>query len=97
MAENISTTMSNTSQNVHEHEHEHENHSFFGFWMYLMSDCIVFGCLFTSYAVLRNQFAGGPTSKEMFELGRVAIETALLLTSSLTFGFAMMAYMLLWV
>ncbi|MCT6841739.1 MAG: cytochrome o ubiquinol oxidase subunit III [Commensalibacter sp.] len=89
MAENMSTTISNTSQNVHEHEHEHENHSFFGFWMYLMSDCIVFGCLFTSYAVLRNQFAGGPTSKEMFELGRVAIETALLLTSSLTFGFAM--------
>lgn len=88
MAENSNTMTVNTSP--HTHEHEHENHSFFGFWMYLMSDCIIFGCLFASYAVLRNQFAGGPTSKEMFELGNVAIETALLLTSSLTFGFAML-------
>lgn len=88
MAENTTTMTANASHDVH--EHEHENHSFFGFWMYLMSDCIIFGCLFASYAVLRNQFAGGPTSKEMFELGNVAIETALLLTSSLTFGFAML-------
>lgn len=88
MVENTTTMTANVSTDVH--EHEHENHSFFGFWLYLMTDCIIFGCLFASYAVLRNQFAGGPTSKEMFELGNVAIETALLLTSSLTCGFAML-------
>ncbi|CAK7192732.1 Cytochrome bo(3) ubiquinol oxidase subunit 3 [Commensalibacter sp. Nvir] len=83
MTENIMTVNSVSE------EHEHQNHSVFGFWIYLMSDCIIFGCLFASYAVLRFQFAGGPTAKEMFELPGVAMETALLLVSSLTFGFAM--------
>ncbi|MDI2090036.1 cytochrome o ubiquinol oxidase subunit III [Commensalibacter oyaizuii] len=78
----------------HEHAHEHENHSVFGFWIYLMSDCIIFGCLFASYAVLHGQFFNAPTFKGLLdshdiEFSTVAWETALLLLSSLAFGFAM--------
>lgn len=92
MSEN--TTM--TANGGHHHEHEHENHSAFGFWMYLMSDCILFGCLFASYAVLHGQFFGAPTFKELLNAGdiefsTVAWETALLLLSSLAFGFAMLS------
>lgn len=95
MAEKITLIMGDRDteiavQEPHGHDHEHENHSFFGFWMYLMSDCILFGCLFASYAVLRYQFAGGPAPSSLFELSGVAMETALLLVSSLTFGFAML-------
>ena len=62
-----------------------------GFWIYLMSDCIIFGALFATYAVLGGGFAGGPEPKDLFEPGFVAIETALLLVSSITFGMAMLA------
>ena len=74
---------------AHEHEH-HENHDVFGFWLYLMTDCILFASLFAVFAVMRNQFAGGPTGKELFELNNVAIETGVLLISSITYGFAML-------
>jgi cytochrome o ubiquinol oxidase subunit 3 len=56
--------------------------AFFGFWIYLMSDCILFCCLFATYAVLVNGTAGGPTGKDIFELPFVLVETALLLFSS---------------
>ena len=61
-----------------------------GFWIYLMSDCIIFGALFATYAVLGGSYAGGPAPKDLFEPGFVAIETALLLFSSVTFGLAML-------
>ncbi|AOX16400.1 cytochrome o ubiquinol oxidase subunit III [Kozakia baliensis] len=73
-----------------EHEH-HETPVVFGFWVYLMTDCILFGTLFATFAVMRNQFAGGPTGKELFELGGVGLETAILLLSSITFGFGALA------
>lgn len=73
-----------------EHEH-HELPTVFGFWVYLMTDCIIFGSLFAVFAVLRNQFAGGPTGKELFEISGLALETALLLISSITYGFGMIA------
>lgn len=60
----------------------------FGFWVYLMTDAIIFALLFATYVVLSRNFASGPTSKELFDLGHTAGETALLLISSLTFGFA---------
>ncbi|GAA0773213.1 cytochrome o ubiquinol oxidase subunit III [Roseibium denhamense] len=63
----------------------------FGFWIYLMTDAVLFALLFATYAVLAGNFADGPTSKELFDLGHVAGETALLLLSSLTFGFATLA------
>lgn len=60
----------------------------FGFWIYLMSDCILFAGLFATYAVLVNGTAGGPTGKEIFDLKFVLVETFLLLFSSITYGMA---------
>ncbi len=70
-------------------EHHPENGTLFGFWLYLMSDCLVFACLFAGYAVLGRSYAGGPTGAELFDLPLVAVNTSLLLLSSITYGFAM--------
>jgi cytochrome o ubiquinol oxidase subunit 3 len=71
-------------------EHHPENGTTLGFWLYLMSDCLVFACLFAVYAVLGRNYAGGPTGAELFDLPLVALNTALLLLSSITYGFAML-------
>ena len=71
-------------------EHHPENGTLLGFWLYLMSDCLVFACLFAMYAVLGRNYAGGPTGAELFDLPLVAVNTALLLLSSITYGFAML-------
>ena len=63
----------------------------FGFWVYLMTDCILFATFFAAYAVLHNQTAGGPSSKELFDLPYALQETLLLLLSSYTSGLAMLA------
>ena len=63
----------------------------FGFWMYLMTDCVLFASLFATYAVLRNNTAGGAAGSELFSLPYVLVETVLLLTSSLTCGLALLA------
>lgn len=65
--------------------------SYIGFWMYLMTDCILFAGLFATYAVLRNGTAGGPTGYDLFDLKFVLIETLLLLISSFTCGLAIVA------
>jgi len=72
----------------HAHE-EHEPNSVFGFWLYLMTDCILFATLFAAFAVARHQYAGNVSGKQIFDLPYVAVETALLLVSSVTYGFAM--------
>jgi cytochrome o ubiquinol oxidase subunit 3 len=72
------------------HEHHPENGTLFGFWLYLMSDCLVFACLFAVYAVLGRNYAGGPTGAQLFDLPLVAANTSLLLLSSITYGFAML-------
>jgi cytochrome o ubiquinol oxidase subunit III len=71
-------------------EHHPENGTLLGFWLYLMSDCLVFACLFAMYAVLGRSYAGGPTGAELFDLPLVAVNTSLLLLSSITYGFAML-------
>ncbi len=71
-------------------EHHPENGTLLGFWLYLMSDCLVFACLFVAYAVLGRAYAGGPSGAELFDLPLVAMNTALLLLSSITYGFAML-------
>jgi len=71
-------------------EHHPQNGTLLGFWLYLMSDCLVFACLFAMYAVLGRNYAGGPTGAELFDLPLVAVNTALLLLSSITYGFAML-------
>lgn len=62
-----------------------------GFWMYLMSDCLIFGVFFATYAVLHNNTFGGPTSRDLFSLSTAFIETMILLFSSVTSGLAMLA------
>jgi cytochrome o ubiquinol oxidase subunit III len=77
-----------SSQHDHSDDHPHSQ-SVFGFWAYLMTDCVLFASLFATFAMFAMQTAGGPTGKDLFNLKDVAYETALLLMSSLTFGFAM--------
>ncbi|WP_370679972.1 cytochrome o ubiquinol oxidase subunit III [Comamonas sp. GB3 AK4-5] len=72
------------------HEPHPENGTSLGFWLYLMSDCLIFAGLFATYGVLGRNYAAGPTGKELFDLSLVAINTAFLLMSSITFGFAML-------
>lgn len=60
----------------------------YGFWIYLLSDIILFSGFFAAYAVLAKQTAGGPSSHDLFGQERVAIETAALLLSSFTCGLA---------
>ncbi|WP_147195781.1 cytochrome o ubiquinol oxidase subunit III [Pantoea sp. MBD-2R] len=75
-------------------EHGHHDagaNKLFGFWIYLMSDCIIFATLFATYAVMVNSTAGGPAGKDIFELPFVLVETALLLFSSITYGFAVIS------
>jgi cytochrome o ubiquinol oxidase subunit 3 len=62
-----------------------------GFWLYLMSDLIIFATLFATYAVLGRNYAGGPTGKELFDLPYVLGETMLLLFSSGSYGLVMLA------
>jgi cytochrome o ubiquinol oxidase subunit III len=63
----------------------------FGFWLYLMSDAIIFALLFATYVVMAPNNAGGPAGASLFNLGRTFTETMLLLCSSITFGFATVA------
>ncbi|MCF8203958.1 cytochrome o ubiquinol oxidase subunit III [Roseateles puraquae] len=65
------------------------NSTMLGFWLYLMSDCLIFAVLFAVYAVLGRNYAAGPSGADLFDLQLVAINTALLLFSSITYGFAM--------
>jgi cytochrome o ubiquinol oxidase subunit 3 len=63
----------------------------YGFWIFLLSDIVMFSCFFASYAVLVNATAGGPDGRQLFDLDRVAIETACLLGSSFTCGLSFIA------
>lgn len=63
----------------------------FGFWVYLMTDCVLFASLFATYAVLRHNSFGGATEHELFKLPFVLAETLILLTSSYTAGMAIAA------
>jgi cytochrome o ubiquinol oxidase subunit III len=74
-----------------EHPHPPGHSTALGFWLYLMSDCLIFAMLFAGYGVYANSTAGGPTADELFRLPLVAVNTAMLLLSSITFGFAMIA------
>ena len=78
-----------TSSRYYVKEHHPKNGSLLGFWIYLMSDCLIFACLFATYAVIGRNYAGGPTGAEIFDLNLVALNTAFLLLSSITYGVAM--------
>ncbi|MCG7601814.1 cytochrome o ubiquinol oxidase subunit III [Halomonas sp. McH1-25] len=79
---------------VQAHQHDHHDAGgmkVFGFWVYLMSDLIIFGTLFATYAVLIKGTAGGPTPSEIFNLPFILVGTMLLLFSSFTYGMAVLA------
>ncbi|MBE1445255.1 cytochrome o ubiquinol oxidase subunit III [Paenibacillus sp. OAS669] len=63
----------------------------FGFWIYLMTDIMIFGTFFATYIVLKNNTNGGPGPTDLFELGGVIVSTLILLTSSYTSGLAVLA------
>ena len=87
------TSQITNNHSAHHHDHDTEATSkvVFGFWVYIMSDCILFSCFFVFYAVLHANVFGGPGPKELFDLNYVMIETFLLLTSSFTYGLATLA------
>jgi cytochrome o ubiquinol oxidase subunit 3 len=73
-----------------EHEHGEGGSTFLGFWLYLMSDCLIFAVLFATYGVLGGNYAAGPAPKDLFDLPLVAVNTTMLLLSSITYGFAVL-------
>lgn len=77
----------------HHHAHHHDNDAIdvFGFWIYIMTDCVLFATLFAAYAVLSPNTFNGPTLKELISLPYVLTETLFLLASSFTYGLAMLA------
>lgn len=79
----------NPAMTIVEEEAEHtRDERVYGFWMYLMSDAIIFALLFATYAVMSGRDAGGPNGHDLFNLTHTFIETIFLLLSSTTFGFA---------
>ena len=93
LSANVETAhLDSVSHDAHAHEHhDTSGDTIFGFWLYLMTDCLLFASFFATYAVLFMNTAGGVSGKDIFELDFVAVETAALLISSITFGFAMIA------
>lgn len=86
--------MTTDTLTAHGHDaHHHEHHDMdktdvFGFWIYIMSDCVLFATLFATFIVLRHNTFGGATMKDITSLPYVLVETIFLLTSSFTFGLA---------
>jgi cytochrome o ubiquinol oxidase subunit 3 len=68
-----------------------EEKTLFGFWVYLMTDCVLFASLFATFAVLRNSTFGGPSGESLFSLSFVLSETLILLTSSFLCGLGILA------
>ncbi|SDN74821.1 cytochrome o ubiquinol oxidase subunit 3 [Paenibacillus sp. yr247] len=77
-------------QHAHDHEHDHESLKTFGFWIFLITDCILFGSLFATFIVLHQNTNGGPTPEELFKMPGIIAETFILLTSSFTSGLAVL-------
>lgn len=73
------------------HKVEADDRTLFGFWVYLMTDLLMFGVLFATYAVLQGNTFGGPSSRELFDMPFALAETLILLASSFTCGLGMLA------
>lgn len=75
----------------HHHDHAADSMDVFGFWLYLLTDCVLFASLFATYMVLHRPGAFGPDLRPLLNFNIVLAETFLLLTSNLTFGLAVLA------
>jgi cytochrome o ubiquinol oxidase subunit III len=73
---------------AHPHAEEKGEELLFGFWVFLMSDAIIFGLLFATYAVMLHARAGGPGPAKLYDIHSAFIETLALLSSSFTYGMA---------
>lgn len=71
--------------------HKSDDKHIFGFWLYLMTDCVLFASLFATFAVLRNSVWDGPSGSELFSLKYVWVQTLVLLASSLSVGLALIS------
>ena len=76
----------------HQHHHDSDSVDVFGFWIYIMTDCVLFATLFAAYAVLEGNIVSGPTLKQLISLPYVLSETMFLLASSFTYGLAMLSF-----
>lgn len=78
---------------THDHGHGHNADAtdIFGFWTYIMTDCVLFATLFATFIVLHTNNFGGPSLKELVSLPYVLAETMFLLVSNLTFGFGILS------
>lgn len=72
-------------------EEQRTTTTLFGFWVYLMTDCVLFASLFATFAVLRGNTFGGPSGAQLFSLPYALTETLILLSSSFTVGLALLA------
>lgn len=79
------------AHDIAHHHHDTDAMDVFGFWIYILSDCILFGMIFAVYAVLHANVYGGPSLKSFIELPYVLGETLLLLASSFTYGMGILA------
>jgi len=82
--------MTQTATNI-DHHHDSDAIDVFGFWVYILTDCILFATLFATYAVLHNNTFGAPGIKQLVSLPYVFGETIFLLASSFTYGLAMLS------
>lgn len=80
-----------TTPKTYSHEAEASDRATFGFWVYLMTDLLMFAVLFAVYAVLHGNTFGGESGKQLFSLSLALTETVILLTSSFTTGIGMIA------
>lgn len=87
---NVHGINNSTSEHGHDEQH-HESLKTFGFWLFLITDCILFAVLFAVYAVLSGSTAGGPSGAELFQMPGIIASTFILLTSSYTSGLAVLA------
>ncbi len=71
--------------------HHPQQGTMLGFWLYLMSDLLIFAVLFATHAVLGRNYAAGPSGADLFDLRLIAVATGILLVSSITYGMAMIA------
>lgn len=83
-------TIAEHAEIVTEHR-ESDEKTTFGFWIYIMTDCVLFASLFAVYAVLHGNTFGGPGGHKLFDASSALAETLILLTSSFTCGLAMLA------
>ncbi|MEF3310151.1 cytochrome o ubiquinol oxidase subunit III [Paenibacillus sp. GYB004] len=94
MGNAIGHSQQHSASGHHDHHgghHDLESVRTFGFWLFLITDCILFGTLFATYVVLQGNTNGGPTGAELFQMPGIIASTFILLTSSFTSGLAVLS------